>query len=71
METPSPFEMTTTSGTPNGAGGAVLSLVSLLSPNGCILKMTSRMETDFKTIVTFDLVSSLQIIWYSYNERNL
>ena len=53
------IKLGTTSGTPNGAGsGVVLSLVSLVSPNGCILKMRSKMESSFKSYVTVELVSS-------------
>ena len=52
------IELGTTSGTPNGAGpsGVVLSLASIVSPTGCILKMRSKMESSFKSYVTIDLV---------------
>jgi len=53
------IELGTTSGTPSGAGpsGFVLSLVSIVSPNGCILKTRSKMETSFKSYITIELVS--------------
>ena len=52
------IEIGTTSGSPSGANpGYVLSLVDLMSPTGCILKMRSKVASAFKSYTTFELTS--------------
>ena len=54
------IELSTTSGSPNGAptgagAGFVLTLSDIMSPTGSISKMTSKMETANKSILTYEL----------------
>jgi hypothetical protein len=54
------FEIGTTSGSPNGATDPinrfVLMLTNIVSPNGCILKTTSKYESAYKSYLTLELV---------------
>ena len=53
------IEIGTTSGAPNGARGSqgyVINLRDLISPNGCITKMTSKLASAFKSYATFELL---------------
>ena len=52
------IEISTTSGTPNGASAAgyVLQLGELTSPTSCILKKQTRYESSLKSYATYELV---------------
>ncbi len=56
------IELSTTSGSPNGAPtgggpGFVLSLKDIMSPTGSIVKLVSKMESANKSYITYELLS--------------